>query len=61
MVETELFAKTYKNYGLATVRYPVLEITATVEAFANGRGYTLRVHRAGKPRKKGLPAPIAKR
>ncbi len=30
MVETELFAQTYKSYGLATVRYPVLENTATV-------------------------------
>lgn len=52
MVETELFAKTYKNYGLATVRYPVLEVEAKVEAFENGRGYTLRVMRAGKPRTK---------
>ena len=50
MVETELFSKTYKSYGLATVRYPVLEVTATVEPFENGRGYSLRVHRAGKPR-----------
>ncbi|MBI4326849.1 MAG: hypothetical protein HY674_16540 [Chloroflexi bacterium] len=50
IVETELFAKTYKSYGLATVRYPVLEITATVEPFENGRGYSLRVHRAGQPR-----------
>jgi DNA polymerase III alpha subunit len=31
MVETELFTQTYKSYGLATVRYPVLEVTATVE------------------------------
>ncbi|MDB6109880.1 MAG: polymerase, partial [Pedosphaera sp.] len=50
MVETELFAKTYRSYGLATIRYPVLEITATVEPFENNRGYSLRVHRAGKPR-----------
>ena len=50
MVETELFAKTYKSYGLATVRYPVLEVTATVEPFENGRGFSLRVLRAGKPR-----------
>jgi DNA-directed DNA polymerase III PolC len=50
MVETELFAQTYKCYGLATVRYPVLEITATVEPFENGRGFSLRVWRAGKPR-----------
>src|SRR5712671_1257349 len=50
MVETELFAQTYRSYGLATVRYPVLEIVATVEPFENGRGFSLRVHRAGKPR-----------
>jgi DNA polymerase III alpha subunit len=50
IVETELFARTYKSYGLATVRYPVLEITATVEPFENGRGFTLRVLRAAKPR-----------
>jgi DNA polymerase-3 subunit alpha len=52
MVETELFAKTYRSYGLATVRYPVLEIVATVEPHENGRGFSLRVHRAGKPRKR---------
>jgi DNA polymerase III alpha subunit len=50
MVETELFAQSYKNYGLATVRYPVLEVTAIVEPFDNGRGFSLRVLRAGKPR-----------
>jgi hypothetical protein len=50
IVETELFADTYRSYGLATVRYPVLEVTATVEPFENGNGYSLRVHRAGKPR-----------
>jgi DNA polymerase III alpha subunit len=49
MVETELFAQTYKSYGLATVRYPVLEVTATVEPFENGRGFSLRVLRAGRP------------
>jgi hypothetical protein len=52
MVETELFAQTYRSYGLATVRYPVLEITAKVEAFENGCGYSLRALRAGKPREK---------
>src|SRR5207245_7181308 len=50
MVETELFAQTYKSYGLATVRYPVLEVEARVEPFDNGRGFSLRVVRAGKPR-----------
>ena len=51
IVETELFAQTYRSYGLATVRYPVLEITASVEPFDNGRGFSLRVIRAGEPRK----------
>ena len=50
IVETELFADTYRSYGLATVRYPVLEVTATVEPFENGNGFSLRVLRAGKPR-----------
>ena len=52
MAETELFARTYKSYGLNTVRYRVLEIAARVEAFENGQGYTLRVLRATKPREK---------
>ena len=55
MVETELFAATYRSYGLATVRYPVLEIEARVEPFENGRGCSLRVLRAGKPRLTGSP------
>lgn len=50
MVETELFAQTYKRHGLATVRHPVLEIEARVEPFENGRGFNLRVFRAGGPR-----------
>jgi DNA polymerase-3 subunit alpha len=50
MIETELFAQTYKSYGLATIRYPVLELTGRVEPFENGCGHTLRVLRAGKPR-----------
>lgn len=52
MVETELLAVTYKSYGLATVRYPVLEVNATVEPFDNGRGFSLRVLRANKARGK---------
>lgn len=56
IVETELFARTYQSYGLNTIRYRVLEITATVEPFENGRGYTLRVLRANKPRSVKHPA-----
>jgi len=50
IIETELFAKTYKSYGLATIRYPVLEIEARVDPFENGRGFTLRVVAAKQPR-----------
>jgi DNA-directed DNA polymerase III PolC len=50
IVQTELFAPTYRSYGLATVRYPVLEVQAKVEPYENGRGFSLRVMRAGKPR-----------
>ncbi len=52
IVETELFAQTYRSYGLNTVRYRALEVEASVEPFENGRGFTLRVSRAGKPRSK---------
>ena len=52
IIETELFARTYQSYGLSTIRYRVLEITATVEPFENNRGHTLRVLCAGKPRVK---------
>jgi len=52
IIETELFARTYQSYGLNTIRYRVLEITGTVEPFENGRGHTLRVLRAAKPRVK---------
>lgn len=54
IVETELFAQTYRSYGLASVRYPVLEVTAKVEPFENRRGFSLRVMRAGEPRAKTL-------
>jgi DNA-directed DNA polymerase III PolC len=56
IVETELFAPTYRNYGLATVRYPVLEVEATVEPHESGSGFSLRIHRVGKPREKGAVA-----
>ncbi|RME91483.1 MAG: fused DNA polymerase IV/DNA polymerase III subunit alpha, partial [Verrucomicrobia bacterium] len=52
VVETELFAASYRRHGLATVRHPVLEVTGRVEPFENGRGCTLRVLRAGEPRRR---------
>jgi len=57
MLETELFAQKHKNYGLATVRYPVLEVTATVEPFENGRGFTLRVLRVNCGQRLGRVTP----
>jgi|GEM_PF-2818839 len=51
IVETELFADTYRSFGIVTVRYPVLEVHATVEPYENGRGFSLHVHRVTKPRK----------
>ncbi len=58
MVERKLFAQTYKRYGLAPVRYPMVEVTAKVEPFENGRGFSLRVLRAGKPRLIEKAAPV---
>jgi error-prone DNA polymerase len=51
IIETELFARTYRTYGLATVRYPVLEIEARIEPFENGRGFSLRALSARNPRR----------
>jgi DNA-directed DNA polymerase III PolC len=52
IVETELFASTYRSYGTVTIRYPVLEVESTVEPYDNGNGFSLRVHRVGKPRER---------
>jgi len=43
-------ARILKSYGLATIRYPILEITATIQPFDNRREFSLRVLSAGKPR-----------
>ena len=49
-IECEIFADSYKRWGLATVRWPVIEMQATVSVFENGNGFTLNAHRIGKPR-----------
>jgi DNA polymerase III alpha subunit len=56
IVECEIFAAAYRAYGLATVRYPVVQVTADVKPFDNGQGYTLEVLRVEKARTKGVPA-----
>jgi DNA polymerase III alpha subunit len=50
IVECEIFAAAYRAFGLATVRYPVVQITGEVKPFENGQGFTLEVLRVEKPR-----------
>jgi DNA-directed DNA polymerase III PolC len=50
IVECEIFAEAYRAHGLATVRYPVVEVFAHVQPFDNRAGFTLEVLRVGKPR-----------
>jgi DNA polymerase III alpha subunit len=49
-IECEIFAHAYRRWGLATVRWPVVEVEAVVTAFDNANGCTLAVQRIGKPR-----------
>ncbi len=54
IVEPERFAQTHKSSRLTPStrnQQPstFLPVTVTVEPFENGRGFTLRVLRAGKP------------
>ena len=50
IIECEIFAQTYRRFGLETVRHPVVAIEACVTPFDNGAGCTLEVVRVGKPR-----------
>ena len=51
-------ADTYRLHGPASIRYSVLEVSATVGPFEIGRGFRLPVHLAVIRRAVGLsPAP----
>jgi hypothetical protein len=50
LVECEIFADAYRSYGLATVRYPIVQVTAEVTPFDNKAGFTLSVQRIEKAR-----------
>jgi error-prone DNA polymerase len=50
IVECEIFAAAYRLYGLNTVRYPVVQVTAEVKPFDNLAGYTLEVLRVERAR-----------
>ncbi len=58
-IECEIFADAYRRWGLATVRWPVVEVEATVASFDNGNGFTLDVQRIGKPRPEISPKPAS--
>ncbi len=45
-VETEMFAATYRAFGMETIKSSVIEVEGIVMPFENGKGYTLRVLRA---------------
>jgi DNA polymerase III alpha subunit len=49
-IECEIFAEAYRRWGLATIRWSVVEVEGTVTPFENGNGFTLDVQRVGKPR-----------
>ena len=49
MVETELFADTYRRWGAVTAQHPVVAVSGRVDPFANGNGFTLRVEKVEKP------------
>ena len=51
-MECEIFAQTYRRFGLETVRHPVVEVEARVTPFDNGMGCTLDVMRVGRHRRK---------
>jgi DNA polymerase III alpha subunit len=56
LIETELFARAFKRFGLETIRHPVLEVTGIVVPFDGATGHTLRVESVRQPRKKQHPA-----
>lgn len=53
MLETEMFAGVFRRFGHETLRHPVLEVEGVVMAFEGGGGYSLRVERIGRPRRRG--------
>ncbi len=61
IIECEIFAQTFRRFGLETVRHPILEVEARVTPFESGLGCTLEVLRMSKPRRihpiPSLPGP----
>ncbi len=55
ILETEMFAATFRRFGLETLRHPVLGITGMITPFDGDRGYSLRIESVHRPRRK-MPA-----
>jgi len=48
-VETEMFAATYRDFGIDTIKSPVIEVEGIVTPFENRKGHTLLVLRVTTP------------
>ncbi len=52
-VEAVLFPHAYQRFGHLAVAHPILAGSGFVEPFENGNGFTLRLHHAAPPRRRG--------
>ncbi len=50
IVECEIFADAYRAGGLATIRYPIIEISGIVKPFDNRAGFTFEVQQLSRCR-----------
>jgi len=57
IIDCEIFADAYRIFGIYTIRYPVIEVTAKVITSDETTEYSLQVIRVGKPRLKSEMAP----
>jgi error-prone DNA polymerase len=52
LIETEMFARAFRKFGLETIRHPLVEVTGVIMPLEGSAGHTLRVEAVRKPRKK---------
>ena len=55
ILECELFAGTYKRFGVQTLRHPIVEVTGKIVPLENGNGHSLQAQRVAEPRRCGCP------
>lgn len=51
ILECEMFAASYRRFGLETIRHPVVEVSGTVTPAENGKGFSLEVKSVQKARR----------